>query len=147
MTVGEFKFRANDDWSYNYGSDEADGNLGFDGSNIPVEVEGDYAITLDLSAPHAYTYSANRWGIIGNATPGGWDADTFMSWDTEAEVFTVTADLMARSEEHTSELQSRPHLVCRLLLEKKKKKKKKTQPRKKKALNNHTILMNQYPVL
>src|SRR5690554_7055623 len=28
----------------------------------------------------------------------------------------------ARSEEHTSELQSRPHLVCRLLLEKKKKK-------------------------
>src|SRR5215813_806026 len=28
---------------------------------------------------------------------------------------------LARSEEHTSELQSRPHLVCRLLLEKKKK--------------------------
>src|SRR3989442_15978886 len=27
----------------------------------------------------------------------------------------------SRSEEHTSELQSRPHLVCRLLLEKKKK--------------------------
>src|SRR5438552_11717512 len=30
-----------------------------------------------------------------------------------------------RSEEHTSELQSPDHLVCRLLLEKKKKKKKK----------------------
>src|SRR2546422_5121086 len=30
--------------------------------------------------------------------------------------------LRARSEEHTSELQSRLHLVCRLLLEKKKKK-------------------------
>src|SRR2546422_8114286 len=30
--------------------------------------------------------------------------------------------LMDRSEEHTSELQSRLHLVCRLLLEKKKKK-------------------------
>src|SRR5437870_6642821 len=29
----------------------------------------------------------------------------------------------ARSEEHTSELQSRGHLVCRLLLEKKKKQK------------------------
>src|SRR5436305_8195865 len=28
--------------------------------------------------------------------------------------------LAPRSEEHTSELQSRPHLVCRLLLEKKK---------------------------
>src|SRR3712207_8919819 len=30
--------------------------------------------------------------------------------------------LVARSEEHTSELQSRQYLVCRLLLEKKKKK-------------------------
>src|SRR3989442_4774660 len=30
------------------------------------------------------------------------------------------AVIAARSEEHTSELQSRPHLVCRLLLEKKK---------------------------
>src|SRR5690349_25080809 len=33
-----------------------------------------------------------------------------------------------RSEEHTSELQSRRDLVCRLLLEKKKKKRKKTHP-------------------
>src|SRR5690554_7630473 len=31
------------------------------------------------------------------------------------------ATVWMRSEEHTSELQSRPHLVCRLLLEKKKK--------------------------
>src|SRR2546422_5463782 len=42
----------------------------------------------------------------------------------ETEVILMTAfgsdDL--RSEEHTSELQSRLHLVCRLLLEKKKKK-------------------------
>src|SRR5436309_11708502 len=35
-------------------------------------------------------------------------------------------DYGERSEEHTSELQSRENLVCRLLLEKKKKKKKKT---------------------
>src|SRR5262245_63903645 len=33
-----------------------------------------------------------------------------------------TADRFPRSEEHTSELQSLRHLVCRLLLEKKKKK-------------------------
>src|SRR5437870_8133444 len=33
---------------------------------------------------------------------------------------------LVRSEEHTSELQSRGHLVCRLLLEKKKKKTKRT---------------------
>ena len=39
------------------------------------------------------------------------------------ELFQVYADLQVwqRSEEHTSELQSRRNLVCRLLLEKKKK--------------------------
>src|SRR5437660_3647536 len=35
-----------------------------------------------------------------------------------------TTQLKTRSEEHTSELQSRGHLVCRLLLEKKKTRKK-----------------------
>src|SRR5215510_13976232 len=39
---------------------------------------------------------------------------------------------LSRSEEHTSELQSRGHLVCRLLLEKKKKKIKNTTTLKKK---------------
>src|SRR5436305_10467173 len=34
--------------------------------------------------------------------------------------YTTRPPLRRRSEEHTSELQSRPHLVCRLLLEKKK---------------------------
>src|SRR5690554_7313280 len=34
----------------------------------------------------------------------------------------TVSTISLRSEEHTSELQSRPHLVCRLLLEKKKKK-------------------------
>src|SRR5436853_3583613 len=42
------------------------------------------------------------------------------------EVVFHVAARAGRSEEHTSELQSLRHLVCRLLLEKKKKKKKKT---------------------
>src|SRR5438445_6145081 len=41
-----------------------------------------------------------------------------------------------RSEEHTSELQSRQYLVCRLLLEKKKKKKKKNKTKLKKKKKN-----------
>src|SRR2546422_6203002 len=36
------------------------------------------------------------------------------------EVVTGMSGVLPRSEEHTSELQSRLHLVCRLLLEKKK---------------------------
>src|SRR2546422_5046928 len=45
----------------------------------------------------------------------------------ERAVRRLRGPLGARSEEHTSELQSRLHLVCRLLLEKKKKKKKKIE--------------------
>src|SRR2546422_4490310 len=45
-----------------------------------------------------------------------------------------------RSEEHTSELQSRLHLVCRLLLEKKKKQKNYTT----KPLTSQTHSPNQY---
>src|SRR3989442_10336724 len=42
-------------------------------------------------------------------------------------IVAASASASTRSEEHTSELQSRPHLVCRLLLEKKKKTKMTTQ--------------------
>src|SRR2546429_2644117 len=38
----------------------------------------------------------------------------------KAQVISHATQLLDRSEEHTSELQSRLHLVCRLLLEKKK---------------------------
>src|SRR5258707_10521887 len=43
---------------------------------------------------------------------------------------------LSRSEEHTSELQSRQYLVCRLLLEKKKKKKKHNITHKEKRYMN-----------
>src|SRR2546422_1639191 len=46
-------------------------------------------------------------------------------WQTELQHSQEDEQKVHRSEEHTSELQSRLHLVCRLLLEKKKKKKKK----------------------
>ena len=47
-----------------------------------------------------------------------------MDYDMENEVFFPSSVMItnSRSEEHTSELQSRRNLVCRLLLEKKKKK-------------------------
>src|SRR2546422_5295897 len=44
-------------------------------------------------------------------------------------IFTGEVPPEERSEEHTSELQSRLHLVCRLLLEKKKKKKRREKLR------------------
>src|SRR3712207_8730668 len=43
------------------------------------------------------------------------------NWNKLSEYFQYTSAIRKRSEEHTSELQSRQYLVCRLLLEKKKK--------------------------
>src|SRR5690348_17844486 len=45
---------------------------------------------------------------------------TFAPSGTTDVAFTTDSDSTIRSEEHTSELQSPVHLVCRLLLEKKK---------------------------
>src|SRR5437667_9368021 len=47
-------------------------------------------------------------------------------------------DNPARSEEHTSELQSHHDLVCRLLLEKKKEKREKQEEQKDRRLNKRT---------
>src|SRR3712207_7416706 len=85
-----------------------------------------------LSLHDALPISSTRPSYI-RATPA---AET--SWPREASILSagplrarpptmgLTASLgareEARSEEHTSELQSRQYLVCRLLLEKKKKK-------------------------
>src|SRR5690554_7174958 len=44
----------------------------------------------------------------------------FSPANISAAIEKSATEIFARSEEHTSELQSRPHLVCRLLLEKKK---------------------------
>src|SRR5690554_7491975 len=50
----------------------------------------------------------------GTEVTGSKDTDLLLEYETFR-----AASLERRSEEHTSELQSRPHLVCRLLLEKK----------------------------
>src|SRR5262245_62597100 len=70
---------------------------------------------------------ANRHGLVAGATGTGKTvtlqvlAEQFSRIGVPAFMADVKGDLSGRSEEHTSELQSLRHLVCRLLLEKKKK--------------------------
>ena len=90
------KFRANGTWDLNYGDTGADGSLDAGGTNIGVSLTADYSITLDLSHPFAYKFTANRWGLIGDAT-GSWDTDQNMTWDATNKVFTITLDLTAGS--------------------------------------------------
>src|SRR5258708_19174883 len=61
--------------------------------------------------------SSRNWGRNSDSESIAWTATS-----TWAAVFRATSPT-PRSEEHTSELQSPDHLVCRLLLEKKKKQK------------------------
>src|SRR5947209_13249106 len=60
-----------------------------------------------------------------NSSPSAIAASVFFACASMRSTASLQKDtLAARSEEHTSELQSRQYLVCRLLLEKKKKKNK-----------------------
>src|SRR5207302_6827396 len=65
--------------------------------------------------------SSRRWVMVPYPAPGSRTVSVRVSSavDTTLEAMCLLA---RRSEEHTSELQSRENLVCRLLLEKKKKK-------------------------
>src|SRR5690349_382150 len=68
--------------------------------------------------------------ILGNLRSGSTFLHRLLSRDSETFTSLTTWDIyLTRSEEHTSELQSRRDLVCRLLLEKKKKTKKTSQNR------------------
>src|SRR2546422_4420082 len=68
------------------------------------------AVAVTTGVPDATVADARGGGVISYVTGSG-SATLTGHWRTETD----------RSEEHTSELQSRLHLVCRLLLEKKKK--------------------------
>src|SRR5258708_18904757 len=80
--------------------------------------------TLFRSASHlAYSRGSS---LLCPAWPG-WKHNRFRYLDgsgafcTRDQIVLRAKQLLFRSEEHTSELQSPDHLVCRLLLEKKKK--------------------------
>src|SRR3712207_8781846 len=72
--------------------------------------------------------SVDRGNATSPAEPATIDASRAYSWSESGSESTLSAPSAAsssrraapRSEEHTSELQSRQYLVCRLLLEKKK---------------------------
>src|SRR5690625_5533752 len=63
-------------------------------------------------------YRDNKYIALGNIEPGLQES---VLEQVDNPGFVVLDTMNFRSEEHTSELQSRGHLVCRLLLEKKNK--------------------------
>lgn len=55
LVPGELKFRANDDWAINLGSDNGDAILTQDGANVVIEKAGEYHLLLYLDKPD-YTF-------------------------------------------------------------------------------------------
>jgi len=92
----EFKFTSEPDWNgTNYG-DGGGGTLSTDGGagNLTVSATGFYRLTVDLSKePYTYTITDTYWGLIGDATAGGWDASTPMTLNTATGEWTVTTTL------------------------------------------------------
>src|SRR5436305_9801618 len=84
-----------------------------------------YTLSLHDALPISGRKSMPRSRNLGRMTRRAWV--TSIAFIALSAVALPTPPALAqasgpvRSEEHTSELQSRPHLVCRLLLEKKKK--------------------------
>src|SRR5436305_4423685 len=71
----------------------------------------------NVRASYPHVLKAAKFKGAGPDDPGSYSIKVLLSKTTHDEA----RKLLQRSEEHTSELQSRPHLVCRLLLEKKNK--------------------------
>src|SRR5690554_1014495 len=84
-----------------------------------------YKFSLKLTSDKRYAFIsslilATSFYVVSSARDAQWDIFThgFMILCVYQLYLLFTQQKKHRSEEHTSELQSRPHLVCRLLLEK-----------------------------
>jgi hypothetical protein len=88
----KFKFTDLPDWSINWGDDGFNGTLEPNGADIPVPAAGYYRIKADIGKL-TYSYLKTDWGLIGDATPGGWDTDTNMTYDMATKSWKVTLDL------------------------------------------------------
>lgn len=88
----EFKLTTARDWDHPAYGDAGPGVLSNTGGNIVQEGAGYYLIKFD-NKTLAWSAVKTTWALIGNATPGGWDADTPLVYDAEAKVWKATVTL------------------------------------------------------
>lgn len=95
LVAGEAKFRANDDWGTNWGDVSFPFGIGTqDGPNISVPA-GDYDITFNSNTGEYYFSVVSDIGIIGSATPFGWDSDVNMAQDAnDPNLYSQTVNLV-----------------------------------------------------
>jgi hypothetical protein len=89
----KFKFTQGGSWAVNWGDTGADGTLDPGGDDFSITESGFYKINVDLDAL-TYTIEKTEWGLIGDATPGGWSDDTNMTYDANEKALVVSIDLV-----------------------------------------------------
>jgi len=89
-----FKFTLERNWDVNWGDTGADGTLNEGGDDIIEPEAGFYMINVDLN-DLTYSTTLTDWGVIGDATPDGWDADQDMTYIAEDKVWRITLDMVA----------------------------------------------------
>ena len=90
---GEAKFRANGNWDVNWGATDFPTGIGTQGGpNIPV-FAGTYDITFNSETGEYNFMVQSVIGLIGDATPNGWDSDINMFEDSNG-LFFLTVDLV-----------------------------------------------------
>lgn len=79
---GGFKFLEVQDWAGDWEADpDNEGKIIQTGSdNLTVAEDGFYWIRVNFG-DFSYTATKTEWGIVGDATPGGWATDTDMTFD------------------------------------------------------------------
>lgn len=95
--TNEFKLYAQPDWSPTSYGYESEGKImvaNFAGANFVAPSDGYYLFMVNLN-DMTYELMKTDWGMIGGATPGGWDADTPLVYDPETQTWSVTADMKA----------------------------------------------------
>lgn len=92
----QFKFTNAQDWNHiNYG-DAGSGKLTVDGNAAGMTLPGPgyYEVSCNISTL-TWSYNLTTWGIIGDATPGGWNTDTQLTYDSTKQVWTVTCNMLS----------------------------------------------------
>lgn len=89
----EIKFRQDNKWDLDYGDNGVDGSLEKGGANIKIAKVGSYKVTMNLNNL-TYKIEEFSWGLVGDATPTGWEGpDTKLSYDGTIDSWVTTVTM------------------------------------------------------
>jgi len=84
----EFKITTARNWDNSYGTTDNVNLIYNGGGNLKAPNTGYQKLTVNTNTL-VFSLEAYSWGLIGDATPGGWDADTDMTWNSSNQTWEI----------------------------------------------------------